>query len=412
MEQHILSILKESNTIIIPNLGALTITNQTTGEIMFMPYLKYDDGKLSTYIAEQEGISSDEAKSKITNFTEAILNKLATVGKVEVTGIGTFTKGADDIEFSHNAEQEATKIEPVTIQETTTQETLIEEKAIETIEESSITEQVNSEIEDLEETTETETETKTENNPEILNETKEESPVLDTESTQQDEIVEPTPEASKEDKKAALKAEKEAKAKAEKEAKEKAKAEKEAKIKAEKEAKAKAKAEKKKGNTPVEGEEGQPKKKKKLIPLLIVLLLVLSGGAYIALNFEHLKDKIPFLSHKEHTTGEGNEKEETEAKTEEKQEKAEGKHENSNSNAHSGSTSGTFYIILGTYGEKVNAEGLAERLNMEGISSATVIERDGNHSVVYNQYSSKDAALSDLESARTKFPKAWIFTAN
>ena len=62
MEKHLLTILKEANTIIIPRLGALTITNDATGEIMFMPYLKYDDGKLAEFISKAENISTDEAK--------------------------------------------------------------------------------------------------------------------------------------------------------------------------------------------------------------------------------------------------------------------------------------------------------------------------------------------------------------
>jgi hypothetical protein len=55
MDKYLLLLLKEVNTIIIPDLGALTITNHSTGEIMFMPFLKYDDGKLATYISEKEG---------------------------------------------------------------------------------------------------------------------------------------------------------------------------------------------------------------------------------------------------------------------------------------------------------------------------------------------------------------------
>jgi len=76
MEKHLLNILKEANTIIIPRLGALTITNDATGEIMFMPYLKYDDGKLAEFISKAENISTDEAKSNIDQSVQAILNEL------------------------------------------------------------------------------------------------------------------------------------------------------------------------------------------------------------------------------------------------------------------------------------------------------------------------------------------------
>ena len=66
MDKYLLLLLKEVSTIIIPDLGALTITNQVTGEIMFMPYLKYDDGKLALYISEKEGFELNDAKNLIS----------------------------------------------------------------------------------------------------------------------------------------------------------------------------------------------------------------------------------------------------------------------------------------------------------------------------------------------------------
>ena len=62
MDQYLIQILKETNTIIIPDLGALTITSEEQNEIMLMPFLKHDDGKLANHIAEKEGIDGVEAK--------------------------------------------------------------------------------------------------------------------------------------------------------------------------------------------------------------------------------------------------------------------------------------------------------------------------------------------------------------
>ena len=56
MQNYLQQILTESNTIIIPGLGALTITSTKTGDIYFMPFLKHDDGTLAKYIAKVEGI--------------------------------------------------------------------------------------------------------------------------------------------------------------------------------------------------------------------------------------------------------------------------------------------------------------------------------------------------------------------
>ncbi|MEY3425918.1 MAG: hypothetical protein RL679_1276, partial [Bacteroidota bacterium] len=38
MNAYIVKFLREVNTLIIPNFGALTITDAATGEILFLPY--------------------------------------------------------------------------------------------------------------------------------------------------------------------------------------------------------------------------------------------------------------------------------------------------------------------------------------------------------------------------------------
>lgn len=73
-----MQLLKEVKTIIIPGLGALTLTNQEKGEILFMPYLKFDDGKLATHISEREGTSVQDATNLIAKYVreiEATLNR-------------------------------------------------------------------------------------------------------------------------------------------------------------------------------------------------------------------------------------------------------------------------------------------------------------------------------------------------
>ena len=100
MEKYLQQLLKEVNTVIIPGLGALTVTNHSTGEIMFMPYLKYDDGKLSSYIAERNGSSIEEAKDFISNRVEGIFNELENEGVSKLSGVGVFTKSSNgDIDF-------------------------------------------------------------------------------------------------------------------------------------------------------------------------------------------------------------------------------------------------------------------------------------------------------------------------
>ena len=99
MDKYLLQILKETNTIIIPGLGALTITNTETGEIMFMPYLKHDDGNLANYIAENEGWELNDAKNLIAKYVRDILTKLEKGEEYSMYEFGTFRMEAGDIEF-------------------------------------------------------------------------------------------------------------------------------------------------------------------------------------------------------------------------------------------------------------------------------------------------------------------------
>lgn len=426
MEKHLLNILKEANTIIIPGLGALTITNGTTGEIMFMPYLKYDDGKLVGFIADVEGISTDEAKTKITQQVQTILDKLEANQSVSITGVGTFTKGADDFEFQYNNAAAGETIMP------TVTEPEVQVEEIVSVPE--ITPEPIQEVIVQEPKTETPVIEKTE---EIVNsETKEVA--VEEEASSNTEIEQPKVDEKLD--KAALKAkaneEKAAKALAIKEANEKIKAEKAAKVLAEKEAKAKAKADRKNKVVP-EGEEGEvkPKKKKGILfwILMVVLLGMIGGGVHVAMNFDHYKEMIPFLHHKEdNNVDKSNEEDNTSIKEKSSEQNSEPVNQDIENNSENNNiepiesttvieektekksetnSNGKFYIILGTFGEKVNAEGLAERVVMDGVSSASVIERNGSFSVVYNKFNTKDEAKTELEKARLNYPKAWVYTA-
>ena len=100
MDKYLLEILKEVNTIIIPGLGALTITDSDSGDIMFMPYLKHDDGELSKYIANKEGMEVNEATNLIAKYVREILNTLDKGESYDMFQFGSFAKDASgDIEF-------------------------------------------------------------------------------------------------------------------------------------------------------------------------------------------------------------------------------------------------------------------------------------------------------------------------
>lgn len=107
MENFLLEILKDSNTIIIPGLGALTVTNKDKGEYMFMPFLKHDDGTLKKFIASKLSCDEGEAKEKIDRFVAEVNSKLDQGATFEIAGFGVFKKdNSGDISFDGLSNQE------------------------------------------------------------------------------------------------------------------------------------------------------------------------------------------------------------------------------------------------------------------------------------------------------------------
>ncbi len=95
MDKYLYQILKEINTIIIPDLGALTITNSKTGEIMVMPFMKHDDGQLAKYISEKENMSVNDAKNLIAKYVREIKHSLDKGEEYKMYQFGTFKKNED-----------------------------------------------------------------------------------------------------------------------------------------------------------------------------------------------------------------------------------------------------------------------------------------------------------------------------
>lgn len=99
MNTYLAKILTQVKTIIIPGLGALTITNERTGEIMFMSYLKFDDGELAKFIAEEEGIELNEAKNQLAKYVREIQATLDKGENFDLFQFGRFTKTAGETTF-------------------------------------------------------------------------------------------------------------------------------------------------------------------------------------------------------------------------------------------------------------------------------------------------------------------------
>ncbi|PWL28754.1 MAG: hypothetical protein DCO96_07990 [Fluviicola sp. XM-24bin1] len=112
MIQYVEKLFEETKTIILPGLGALTITNLDTKEMMFMPYLKHDDGALAGFIAKDAGISEEEAKKMVSDEVHRMLNEIEGGKSVPFGNFGSFGKDADGDMIFENAEDNAESSEP------------------------------------------------------------------------------------------------------------------------------------------------------------------------------------------------------------------------------------------------------------------------------------------------------------
>lgn len=91
----------DEKTVILPGLGALTLVNKATNEMMFMDYLKYNDGTLNKFVAQKDGIELAEAEAKVKKWVDEIITILDKGQSYEVKGIGLLSKDSSgDIQFS------------------------------------------------------------------------------------------------------------------------------------------------------------------------------------------------------------------------------------------------------------------------------------------------------------------------
>lgn len=116
MNNYLIEILKEENTVILPGFGAFTVVNRATNELMFMSFMKYNDGTLVNFIAKKEGISAEEAKEKIDNYVAEINAAIDGDGMFKLDQIGVFTKdSAGEVQFSSTPGDAAVTAPVVTV---------------------------------------------------------------------------------------------------------------------------------------------------------------------------------------------------------------------------------------------------------------------------------------------------------
>jgi flagellar basal body-associated protein FliL len=439
MNQYLQQILKEINTIIIPELGALTITNPSEGTVLFMPYLKYDDGKLAKYIAEKEGMPVADAKNMIARYVREITSNLDQGDSYDMFEFGSFSKNKDgDIIFTNwdgnsvaanedkKASNDKTETEvqsedeiPVEIpvekeeaviaapiEETIVPESIVEETVVEEIQEEIIPEPIQEpEPEPIIEDNNVSVETSKEEEEE---EVKLEVFPIDASEPIIEIPEEVTPKAEKApiaDSKVSSKKEQ-----AQQPAKPK-------KVKAVKEKKVK---------------EDNPKRKKGIIIILIALLLAVGGG-FAYCYFQHLhSEKAVKTEHSntnpdhEQETKAANRKEEgaqnTSSESEEQSADLEQQEEVQSEEiistpepivtptmSNSSAKSGSFYIILNAFTEEDNATNFISSLKIQGKNAINIGKVNQLHLIGIGEYASREEAFSHLEAEKASHPGAWVY---
>jgi nucleoid DNA-binding protein len=109
MDKFLIAFLKINSTLILPGLGALTVTDEAKGDILFMPFLKHDDGRLAKFISESEGIDEQRAQVMVAQYVRDIENRLNAEGNYTIYQFGTFSKEVNgEISFLKESQEALT----------------------------------------------------------------------------------------------------------------------------------------------------------------------------------------------------------------------------------------------------------------------------------------------------------------
>lgn len=80
-------VLTENSRIIIPGFGVF-LRKEQDGALVFNPFLRRDDGKLSAILALEYGVSAEDAKVMIDEFSDRIRTVLKVKSKYFIDGLG------------------------------------------------------------------------------------------------------------------------------------------------------------------------------------------------------------------------------------------------------------------------------------------------------------------------------------
>jgi cell division protein FtsN len=411
MDKYLIDILKDQNTIIIPGIGALTITDKEKNEVMFMPFLKHDDGTLSAFIAQKEGWDENEAKNLIAKYVREIEAKVNVGESYDMYRFGSFRKDSSgDLIFENWKESNA--IQESRVEEVAPEVKPVEEAKVE-IQEKEDPVAAEVEIEDpiQEENQVEETKSIVDETPHVQDLNEEKSDLKSAESIDQKEEVYSEEQQWEDDL----------------------------------------------DLPPINATKPEvPKKpilekakrdKKRRSPLfyamITVFVLIIGGLTTIAVFYNDLKGRLPFLAQETElesnlkkkdpependpsvTVEESNPYEEEVLIQEEEEEeevieevvvqevkpapkKVKAKKETSKPKVQS-SGNGNYHVIVGSFGEEANANRFSSKLQAEGFSSSVIGNYGGMYLVSISSHASRSEAGSSASSISNKYPKNWIF---
>ena len=96
LSNHIKHLLNKHSRVIVPDLGAFMLKGDLSQSIYFNEFLRFNDGILIDYIAEQEKIDKDESTEKVKKFVDQINQHLSTSKSAELEGLGVLFIDSND----------------------------------------------------------------------------------------------------------------------------------------------------------------------------------------------------------------------------------------------------------------------------------------------------------------------------
>lgn len=134
MDKYILELIKLHSKIILPEFGAIVISDDETGEVMFNEYLNYNDNKLAELVEQESNMDIQEAQNAVAKFVRDLKYQLDKGENYTIYQLGEFYKEKEEYMFSGNintgkSDRKAESLPPVfskEVEEEIAKETTVE----------------------------------------------------------------------------------------------------------------------------------------------------------------------------------------------------------------------------------------------------------------------------------------------